>query len=128
MTKYTEAEVDAVALAILNDDVRTGWMRLGNKAGVPFDTFAEADRELPNLGEVYRSNARAALAARDALFETTGERWEVRWPVRRDDPHGPHAVGRGTTSENAHAEAKVMRDGAFVGVKVVRITTKRRKR
>jgi hypothetical protein len=125
---YTEAEVDAVALAILNDDVRTGWMRLGNKAGVPFDTFAEADRELPNLGEVYRSNARAALAARDALFETTGERWEVRWPVRLDEPRGPHAVSRCTTSENAHDEANEMRDGAFIGVKVVRITTKRRKR
>ena len=120
MTEYTDAEVDAIALAILNDDARTGRMRLGNKARVPFDTFAEADRELPNLGEVYRSNARAALAARDALFETVGERWEVRDGEGYSYPH--------ETRDAAVEERDDLLAHGFENASLVRITTKRRKR
>lgn len=113
MTTYTDAEVDAVALAIRNS--------------------AFMGPSVTHIGQcgycgLWRTAARAALAARDALFEVTGERWEVRWPVRLDEPCGVHAVSRCTTSENAHAEANEMRDGAYIGVRVVHVTTKRRKR
>ena len=118
MTTYTDAEVDAVALAIVN---------------AARDFYGERRAKAITGGEVaspacVRAEARAALAARDALFEVVGERWEVRWPVRLDEPRGAHAVSRCTTSENAHAEANEMRDRAFVGVRVARVTTKRRKR
>ncbi len=113
MTTYTEAEVDAVALAMVSED-------RGYKV-VAFDGST-------SNANWWRRQARAALAARDALFETVAERWEVRWPVRLDEPRGVHAVSRCTTRENAHAEANEMRDGAYIGVRVVHVTTKRRKR
>lgn len=116
MTTYTDTEVAAVALAIANSDRAAG----GDK---PIQSLSQSMSPL-----IYRSNARAALSARDALFETVAERWEVRWPVRLDEPDGVYAVSRCTTGENAHAEANEMRDRALIGVRVVHVTTKRRKR
>jgi hypothetical protein len=108
---YTEAEVDAVALAIVNDD-----QRMAGRVG-----FARMDEAYEP--SIYRSNARAALAARDALFEVVGERWEVRIDGEVD-----HC---GTDPDPMHGHARMVRsrDGLTADeVTVVHVTTKRRKR
>lgn len=103
MTTYTEAEVDAVALAMYRAD------RANDTAAL--STAKNADR--------WRRTARAALAARDALFEIAAERWEARsdgtvnWAVSRDE---------------AHRVAGVWRKNGYADAHVVHVTMKRRKR
>ena len=105
--RYTEAEVDAVALAIANAE--------------------RADDMLPPASHVdrvrdpdsFRRNARAALAARDALFETVAERYEV---------HSDDGYYEAHSRKDAHEVARNWRRRKFTSVKVVRVTTKRRKR
>lgn len=113
MTKYTDEDVDAVALAIRNAAFTGSAVTHIGQCG--------------NCGR-WRDAARAALAARDALFETVAERWEVRWPVRRHEPNGAHDAVRAASYQRANAEADKMRASGFVGVVVVSVTTKRRKR
>jgi hypothetical protein len=106
--RYTEAEVDAVALAIANSDRAAGGDR-------PIQSLSQSMSPL-----IYRSNARAALAARDALFETVAERWDVitrggiRWRC------GTQIVAR------YHRDN--FRSQGHRSARVVHVTTKRRKR
>ena len=105
--KYTDAEVDAVALAIANSD--------RDESRGPLDAL-----ELCSIAELYRSNARAALAARDALLETVGERWEVR---------GDRGFSRRCASRDAaHRERTQLALLGHESARVVRVVTKRRKR
>lgn len=96
--KYTDAEVDKVALA-----VREACKFL--MPGYP--------------QEHWRAAARAALAARDSLFETVDERWEVQV---------------GGKIDNYYGDAEVMREWAQQvreltdGVKVVHVTRKRKRK
>ena len=69
MTTYTNAEVDAVALAIFN-------------AATEF-TSSSRVKQIEHIVAIgnptkWRAMARAALAARDALFELVHEKWELR--------------------------------------------------
>lgn len=106
MTTYTDEDVDAVALAIVNHRIaRMMLPALTSLEGLSCDDI--------------RAEARAALAARDALFEIAAERWEARsdgtvnWAVSRDE---------------AHRVAGVWRKNGYADAQVVHVTTKRRKR
>lgn len=107
--KYSDEEVDAVALAILNMD-RKGVGLL------PAKRLTEAS--VPPT--VYRLRAEAALEARDALFETVGERWEVRCMT------GEYAFSRASEDEALELVER-RRQGGYRS-RVVHVTTKRRKR
>lgn len=109
--KYTDEEVDAVALAILNGD-RNVW-GLG-----PARNVSESSGR-----EDYRRRARAALAARDALFEVVGERWEVRYKVRGLECKSDELDGR-----EARSFARNLRDSIDATACATHVTTKRRKR
>lgn len=66
MSKYSDEEIDKVALAILNDDRR----RWGDEPLAELTGIFAADS--------YRDRARVALAAREKLFKVVRDRWEVR--------------------------------------------------
>jgi hypothetical protein len=102
--RYTEAEVDAVALAIVNA-----------ASGL---TYSSIERSAsPGY---WRDAARAALAARDALFEPVGEQWEAR---------GDSGFSRRCASRDAaHRERTQLALLGHESARVVRVTTKRRKR
>lgn len=107
MTKYSDEEVDVVALAIARGAGCTHADTLVQIAGI----------------ELWRSLARAALAARDALFEVVGERWEVR--VDGEVDH----YGSDPDAMHKHARMIRSRDGLTdEECKVIHVTTKRRKR
>jgi hypothetical protein len=107
VSRYTEAEVDAVALAIVNSDRAAG----GDK---PIQSLSQSMSPL-----IYRSNARAALAARDALFEVKREKWHVEGEVLFDGPY--------FRSRDAH-DAAVGHRSEGIECTVVHVTAKRRKR
>jgi hypothetical protein len=106
--KHTDAEVDAVALAILNDD----------RASIGAEPYRLVDSS-PSAA-IYRRNARAALAARDALFETVWERILVRGTALYAGPYD--------SIDSARTAAIVWRRRGVVDARPVRVTTKRRKR
>ena len=107
MTKYTDAEVDAVALAIQNcDRDAVGLRPIG---------------ELDDHGDIFRRKARAALAARDALFEVVGD----TWAVRHDDGHD---VERYPDKARARETADMFGASGGGPYHLVHVTTKRRKR
>ena len=109
MTKYTDAEVDAVALAIVNAQLNQPLLRL-----------AECDGRIAGGAALVRECARAALAARDALFEPVGERWEAR---------GDSGLWRRCPSRDAaHRERTQLALLGHESARVVRVVTKRRKR
>lgn len=104
--KFTDQEIDSIALAIYN---------------AARDASGQARAE--SLGAVHqplpwRMAARAALEAREALFETVGERWVVE------------VVG-GRTTYWSPLNALRAREGVRkrgCEAKVIHITAKRRKR
>lgn len=107
MTKYTDAEIDAVALAARNAHcVATGFRPY---QGMSY--MGESERHN------WRAVARAALAARDALFEVVRERWVIR---------GPRGFWSSETREEALALAEEKR-AAGVKVRLKHVVTKRKK-
>ena len=110
---YTDAEVDAVALAMVNAQRKF----LFNP---PLLRLAECDGRIAGGAELVRECARAALAARDALLETVGERWEAR---------GDSGFSRRCASRDAaHRERTQLALLGHESARVVHVTTKRRKR
>ena len=106
--KYTDAEIDAVALAILNSD----------RANYPWPLPAAHSLDECSDPDRYRRQARAALAARDALFEVARELWVI------DFDDGSRLAYGYDTQAKARAQASQFVEPCHV----VRITTKRRKR
>jgi hypothetical protein len=105
---YTDAEVDAVALAIANAE----------RADDMLPPASHVDQVLDP--DSFRRHARAALAARDALFEPVGERWEAR---------GDSGLWRRCPSRDAaHRERTQLALLGHESARVVRVVTKRRKR
>ena len=98
------------------------------------DRFGETAEEGPN--SVYAGglwvrtslDPEMQIAARDALFEVVGERWHVQWPETTEDSAPMRRSPRSISQDEASLEAELMRADGFIGVKVVHVTTKRRKR
>lgn len=110
MTKYTDAYVDAVVVAMFNAATEF--------TGSPRVQQIEHVASIGNPTK-WRAMARAALEAREALFDVVGDRLEVQ------DGEGfcyPHA-----DRESAFCERNEMREGGLEHARVVRVTTKRRK-
>lgn len=103
--KFTDQEIDSIALAIYNAARE-----------------AAAQPKVESLGAVHqplpwRMAARAALEAREALFETVGEMWFIDG-------------ARGGWARNTREEMRQLvqeKRGAGVDVRVRHVTTKRRK-
>lgn len=108
MTKYSDDEVDAVALAILNSD----------RADVGLVLFSSLEQAFSP--DSYRRSARAALAARDALFEVVDERWEARDGEGYSYPY--------ETRDVAAEERDELLAHGFENASLVHVVTKRRKR
>lgn len=104
MTTYTDAEVDAVALAIRAEWNTNKLAHIG---------------ESPNA-DLWRRAARAALAARDALFETVAERWEARDGEGYNYPY--------ETRDVAAEERDELLAHGLENASLVHVVTKRRKR
>ena len=106
--KFTDAEIDSIALSIYN--ASREW-----NGQLPAESLGVVHQPTP-----WRMAARAALVARDALFETTGERWEAR---------GDNGFSRRCASRDAaHRERTQLALLGHESARVVRVTTKRRKR
>lgn len=106
--KFTDQEIDSIALAIYNAARE-----------------AAAQPKVESLGAVHqplpwRMAARAALAARDALFEVVGD----TWAVRHDDGHD---VERYPDKARARETADMFGASGGGPYHLVHVTTKRRK-